>query len=400
MKLGVPGFLPGRLAEALDARDLSQVSLAQLMGRSSSASISRWLRGEQAPEAIALTELSRALNLPAAYFLAPQAQHGDFPFFYRSMAAATKAARRKAMARMRWGQDISLAVQNAVDIPKCNVPDLVGDRDFRTISDKMIEDVALHCRHAWGLGDGPISDLHQLLENNGIVVIHDEIEAATMDGVSSWSSADDRAYIYVAIDKPSAVRVRFNAAHELGHILLHRHVDRSTLTKPEEFKLIEHQAHLFAAAFLLPANSFAGELASPTLSAFHSLKERWKVAIGAMIKRCDTLGITKGEYTLRLWKHYSARGWRTCEPLDDTIEFEQPRLLSRSIRLLADRGGWTLPQILDTLPFDAASIERLACLPPGYLSAAAAPVVEMPRLKTTAAPVVGTAQVLSFRRRR
>ncbi|UTD26124.1 ImmA/IrrE family metallo-endopeptidase [Bradyrhizobium sp. WD16] len=396
MKLGVPGFLPGRLAEALDARDLSQVSLAQLMGRSSSASISRWLRGEQAPEPLGLTELSRALNLPTAYFLAPQPQHGDFPFFYRSMAAATKAARRKAAARMRWGQDISLTVQNAVDIPKCNVPDFVGDRDFRTISDKMIEDIALRCRHFWGLGDGPISDLHQLLENNGIVIIHDELEAATMDGVSSWSGVDGRAYIYVAIDKPSAVRVRFNAAHELGHILLHRHVDRTTLTKAEEFKLIEHQAHLFAAAFLLPANSFAGELTSPTLSAFHALKERWKVAIGAMIKRCDTLGITKGEYTLRLWKHYSARGWRTCEPLDDILQFEEPRILSRSIRLLADQGGWSLQQIRDALPFDTASIERLACLPSGYLSAAAAPVVEMPRLKGTSVSVGEPAQVISF----
>lgn len=400
MKLGVPGFIPGRLAEALDARDLSQVSLAQLMGKSSSASISRWLRGEQAPEPAALTELSRALNLPTAFFLAPQAQHGDFPFFYRSMAAATKAARRKAKARLRWGQDISLALQNAVDIPRCNVPDLVGERDFRTISDDLIEDIALRCRHAWGLGDGPISDLHQLLENNGVVIIHDEIEAATMDGVSSWSIADGRAYIYVAIDKPSAVRARFNAAHELGHIVLHRHVDQSTLTKPEEFKLIEHQAHLFAAAFLLPANSFAGELASPTLSAFHALKERWKVAIGAMIKRCDTLGITKGEYTLRLWKHYSARGWRTCEPLDDKIEFEHPKLLSRSIRILAEKGGWTLQQILDTLPYDKASIEQLACLPPGYLSAAAAPVVEMPQLKAGTPPIGRTAQVLSFPRRR
>jgi len=277
MKQGVPGFLPGRLTEALDARGLSQVSLAQLMGRNSSTCISRWLRGEQTP---AVAELSKALNLPTSYFLKPQPEHEAAPFFFRSMVAATKTARNKAKARLRWGQDISLALQEVVDLPKCNVPDPIGARDFRTLEDETIEEAATACRHAWGLGDGPLSDVHLLLENNGIVIVHDEIGAATMDGVSSWSQVDNRAYIYVAIDKPSAVRTRFNVAHELGHIVLHRRIDQSTLTKPEDFKLIEHQAHLFAAAFLLPAESFAGELTTPTLSAFQALKERWKVAIG------------------------------------------------------------------------------------------------------------------------
>jgi hypothetical protein len=182
---------------------------------------------------------------------------------------------------------------------------------------------------------------------------------------------------------------------------LHRRVDQSTLTKPEDFKLIEHQAHLFAAAFLLPAESFAGELTAPTLSAFQALKERWKVAIGAMIKRCDTLGITSDEYTLRLWKHYSARGWRTAEPLDDVIEVEEPRMLSRSIRVLAEQGGWSLPQIVDSLPFAANDIERLGSLPAGFLSAAAAPVIELPRLKSASSPSTGaSAQVFDFPYRR
>lgn len=400
MKQGVPGFLPSRLGEALDARGLSQVSLAQLMGRNSSTSISRWLHGEQAPETTAVDELSWALNLPVSYFFRPQPEHGTTPFFFRSMVAATKTARNKAKARLRWGQDISLALQEVVDLPKCNVPDPIGDRDFRTLEDAAIEEAATVCRRAWELGDGPLSDIHLLLENNELVIFHDEIGAATMDGVSSWSRADTRSYIYVAIDKPSAVRTQFNVAHELAHIVLHRRIDQSTLTKPEEFKLIEHQAHLFAAAFLLPAESFAGELTTPTLSAFQALKARWKVAIGAMIKRCDTLGITNDEYTLRLWKHYSARGWRTSEPLDDVIEVEKPRMLSRSIRVLAEQGGWSLAQIVDSLPFAANDIEQLASLPSGFLSAAAAPVIELPRLKTASAPPTGSARVLTFARRK
>lgn len=396
MKHGVPGFVPERLIEAREARDLTQTTLAQLMGRSSSTSISRWEKGEQSPEAETLDQLARALNLPTAYFLRPVPAHGSAPFFFRSMAAATKAARGKAKARLRWAQDICLALEEYVDLPNCNVPDPVGQRDFRTIGDEEIEAFAISCRRHWGLGDGPISDVHLLLENNGVVVVHDEVEAATMDGLSSWSSADGRAYVYVAIDKPSAVRARFNAAHELAHLVLHRRINPTTLSKKEDFKEIERQAHLFAAAFLLPAETFAAELSSPTLSGLLSLKERWKVSIGAMIKRCEVLGIIGGEYTTQLWKHYSTRGWRKGEPLDDRLPFEFPRLLARSINVLAEKGGWTLPQILDNLPFAASDIERLTALPPGFLSGATAQVVAVPRLKSQSAPLSGGGQVVKF----
>lgn len=66
-------------------------------------------------------------------------------------------------------------------------------------------------------------------------------------------------------------------------------------------------------------------------------RARWKVSLGAMIKRCRTLGIITDEPEQRLWKHYGARGWRKAEPLDDTLATEVPRLLERSIRLLNRR---------------------------------------------------------------
>ncbi len=398
MKQGVTGFVPERLEEALEARNVTQVSLSQLSG-TSPTSVSRWLKGEQTPEASALAALASALNLPTSYFLKAMEDHGQAPFFFRSMASATKGARNKAKARMRWGQQISIALQDVVDLPDCNVPDLADFKDFRTLEDERIEEIAQQCRRAWGLGDGPISDLHLLLENNGVVTIHDALEAATMDGVSSWSNLDGRAYVYVAIDKPSAVRVRFNAAHELGHLILHRNVDKSTLVKKEEFNLIERQAHLFAAALLLPANSFAGELHSPTLAGFQAMKERWKVSIGAMIVRCSTLGIIDDDYKLRLWKHYSAKGWRSGEPLDDVIPYEHPRLLARSIMILAEQGGWSLSEILETLPLSAGDIESLTSLPVGYLSNNRENIVEMPKLKDSAVRSAGGATIFEFPKR-
>lgn len=396
MRQGIPGFIPERLIEAREARDITQVSLAQLIGKSNSTSIGRWERGEQSPEPSVMESLCHALNVPYPYFMRPMAQHGDGSLFFRSMAAATKSARGKAQARLRWAQEITLILQDYLDLPVCNVPDFMGERDFRTLEDTDIEKIATECRRFWGLGDGPISDIHLLTENHGIVIVHDEVGSGTMDGLSAWSMADNRAYIYLAIDKPSAVRARFNVAHELAHLILHKHVKKSKLSTPEEFKEIERQANLFAAAFLLPAETFTAELPTITLNGFLSLKERWKVSIGAMIKRVEALGLVDDDYLVRLWKHYSSRGWRTREPLDDRLPTEQPRLLGRSITVLAEQGGWTIQQILGEIPFAANDIERLVSLSDGYLNEQSDRVVQMPQLKTASHSSVNGGVVLEF----
>jgi hypothetical protein len=47
------------------------------------------------------------------------------------------------------------------------------------------------------------------------------------------------------------------------------------MKNPAEFRLIEDQAHRFAAAFNLPAKGFADQLWAPTLDAFLALKPHW-----------------------------------------------------------------------------------------------------------------------------
>lgn len=368
MRNGVPGFSPRRLIEARAARGLTQVALADLSGRTSS-SISRWEAGDQLPEIDALQAVARGLNLPVSFFLNPSAEHGPAPMFARSMAAATKSIRSRVEARLRWAQEISLVLQESVDLPKPDVPQ-VSATDFREIRDADIERIAIECRHAWGLGLGPISDLLLAMENAGIVVVKERIGAGTMDGLSNWSAVDGRPYVFLATDKQTCARSRLDAAHELGHLVLHRGLTERSLYDAAAFKEIERQAFYFAGAFLLPAESFGAEVWSPSLPAFLSLKERWKTSVGAMIMRCANLDIISDEYKQRLFKHYSAKGWRKHEPLDSEAEMpvEQPRLLSRSIRLLCDERIYTKPELLAAVRLPANDVESLCGLPPGYMS--------------------------------
>jgi Zn-dependent peptidase ImmA (M78 family) len=94
-------------------------------------------------------------------------------------------------------------------------------------------------------------------------------------------------------DKASAVRSRFDAAHELAHLLLHRKVDGRRVKNTADWKILETQAHRFAAAFLLPAKSFSDELWAATLDGMLARKGRRKVSIAMMIVRCEHIGIKR-----------------------------------------------------------------------------------------------------------
>lgn len=401
MRNGTPGFQAERLVEARDSRGLTQVALADLINRTSS-SISRWEAGNQSPEPEALETLARALNLPVTFFMRPRAAFGDNPMFFRSMASTTQTQRRRACGRLHWAEEIALTLQDWLDFPTVNVPRLDAS-DYREIDESDIERLAADCRRAWGLGTGPIADVLLVMENAGICVVKEEVGSAAMDGLSHWSDTDNRPYVLLAADKATCVRSRLDAAHELGHLVLHGHIREKTLSDSASFKEIERQAFLFAGAFLLPGESFATEVWSPSLNGLLPLKERWKVSLGAMVKRCRTLGMINDEYEQRLWKHYSARGWRKAEPLDDTLPIESPRLLSRSIRLLIDESVRTREQLLDDFRLTASDVESLCGLPRGFMTSNGATLVSLPRLKdrmaTSEESPTSSATLIPFRSR-
>lgn len=381
MRNGTPDFQPQRLVEARDSSSLTQTALARLISRDSST-ISKWEKGFQSPEPEALEAISKVLKVPMAYFMQDMIEHGSAPMFFRSMASTTLTLRKQTRARLRWAQNISLHLQEWLDLPEVNVPRLEVT-DHLEIRDVDIEDIANKCRDEWNLGRGPISNLLLVMENAGIIVVKDETGSVKMDGLSNWSAADGRPYVLIASDKDVCVRSRMDAAHELGHLVLHHSIDEAALNKSSDFKEIERQAFYFAGAFLMPEESFPLEIRTPSLNSFLAMKERWKVSIGAMIMRFKNLNLLSEEHTLRLWKAYSARGWRKLEPLDDPniLQIEIPRLLARSIQLLVDEGVRTKNDMLNSFRLQAYDVEKLCSLPNGYMNLFSAEIITMPKLK-------------------
>src|SRR5579872_5997312 len=320
--IGTPGFIGARLIQAREARGLSAISLADLIGVRS-ANISNYESGKQSPSPEVMSRIVEILKQPLPFFMRP-VRSGEIEPWWRAMSSATKSARARALARHVWLLEIADYLLEYVDFPIANLPDFDLPTDVQNITNNDIEDIATECRRFWRLGAGPIADIVLLLENNGVIVSRGELGAENLDAYSHWPTNSEHPFIFLGSDKASAVRSRHDASHELGHLILHRHIDVKAIRNPALFKLIEEQAHRFAAAFNLPAQGFANQLWAPTLDAFMALKPHWKVAMSAMIMRCEQLGILSSEQVRRSWINMSRRGWRRQEPLDERLAPEQP----------------------------------------------------------------------------
>lgn len=398
MKRGTPGFRGERLKEARDVRGLSAPSLGELANVSPQA-IYQYESDRSSPSPEVVHRIATATNLPEAFFLLPPRSRDHGAIFYRSMAAATKGARRRAERRFSWFQDIVGYLSEYVAFPEPNLPSLDLPDDPLLISDNEIEEAADYVRKEWRMGDGPIANVVLLLENQGVLVARDRLGAETLDGLSAQSASLDWPFVFIGTDKGSPARWRFDAAHELGHILLHSHLDPATLNRPELFAKVEQQAHRFAAALLLPMASFGDELVAVNLDAFQALKPKWKVSIAMMLTRARHAGFVSDDAYRRLWIALSRKKWRTVEPFDDIMEIEEPRLARRAFELILENGAQTPADITTRLALPPADIETLCALPKGFLENYARVALRSrpsdPRREDSGA----SAQILPFPRR-
>lgn len=365
MTTSTPGFVGARLTEARVAAALSATQLAEALGLSAQ-SISKYENGKQTPQLETLHLIARHLGMPATFFLKPKADSISAPVFWRGSMSAPPSMKARAAVRLAWMSEIVDYLSGFFDFPALNVPRIdVPSIDTAGLS--FVEDAAAELRRHWKIVPGPMPDCIEKLEANGVLVSRIHVLAEKLDAFSQWSEAANVPYVVLSRDKASACRQRFDALHELGHMVLHRGIDPRRLDDRQSYKTLETQAHRFACALLLPEKEFLDELYSPSLDGFLALKERWGASVAAMIVRCSDLGILNDQQERTMWINYNRRGWRKGEPLDGKIEKESPSLIRRSFELLLDEKVQSVSDIKRALPFPISDLEELADLEPGTL---------------------------------
>jgi Zn-dependent peptidase ImmA (M78 family) len=153
-----------------------------------------------------------------------------------------------------------------------------------------------------------------LLEANGVRVFSLAIEAIEVDAFSLWKG--ETPFVFLNTLK-SSEHSRFDGAHELGHLVLHRHAAPKGLDA-------ERQANAFASAFLMPRGSilsFAPRFV--TLPVLVQLKKHWIVSVAALNYRLHELGLTSDWQYRTLCIQIAQAGYRSSEPEEAPRETSQ-----------------------------------------------------------------------------
>jgi Zn-dependent peptidase ImmA (M78 family)/transcriptional regulator with XRE-family HTH domain len=344
-----PLFDGQRLRLARESLELTQRELADAInGLVTPAALSQFENGDAKPSAQTLTHLASATGFPLRFF-ATDPTVGEVAAvdgFFRSLRSTGTRQRRRHRALAELVRLVAVGLQHHVrlpepDLPRAPVPTNAARADVTAIAREV--------RAAWDLPPGPIGHAIRTVERHGAVASRLLLGSDTVDAFSV--PFPDRPVVVLGADKGQADRSRWDASHELGHLLMHD-------PDPHRSRHLEQQANWFAAEFLLPADQIAEEL--PTTADWTRLAElkvRWGVSMTALLQRAKALGMLSDSAYVQALKTMSTRGWNRREPVR-LPHAENPVLLARAVELAGQQGA-TLAQLADEIGLPADHIRRI-----------------------------------------
>lgn len=327
-----------KLALARRRVGLTKVALAQKAGITTRA-LNAFENGEYTPSEATEQLLAQALGFPASFFYGESLEELDENgVSFRSLKRMTASQKHAALAAGSFAYEINKWIDHRFSLPLPNVPNLHGESP---------SNAARIVRDEWGIGKLSISNMIHLVEANGVRVYSLFENAKEVDAFSVWNG--NTPFIFSNRLKSSAHR-RFDIAHELGHLVLHRHGAPSG-------PVAEKEADQFASAFLMPSDTIkAIGFNIESLDAVLRLKERWMVSPGALTRRLKDTGMIS-EWTYRsICIEISQRGYRTSEPNDYPHETSKVwQKITESLRA----SGQTLQSVSDEIGIPYDELQKL-----------------------------------------
>jgi len=313
---------PARIEFARTRRRWTKTKLAEALGVQS-RSIQGYESGEYSPEPERLEQIANLLRFPLSFFSGPDLPKiSEHTASFRSMSKMSASLKESALSAGSLAFILNNWIESRFNLPTANLPDL---------SDLSPEDAAATLRRIWGLGETPVSNMIHLLESKGIRVYSLAIEAREVDAFSVWH--ENTPFVFLNTFK-SAEHSRFDACHELGHLVRDSH---SMLHGKAHSPEMEREANAFASAFLMPRNSVVAHRPNlPTIGQLISLKSFWGVSLAALAYRMNSLGLLT-EWTYRsLCIDIAKKGYRTKEP--NPMRQEVSQMLAKVFEALRGEG--------------------------------------------------------------
>jgi Zn-dependent peptidase ImmA (M78 family) len=283
----------------------------------SAMAISKYERNISTPSSGVLLSLAAALGVRVEYFFrASKVQLKEVE--YRKHSKLPKKTLDKIEGDVIEQIERYLELEEFLPTSPVEPFELPNDLPFIESYDD-IEQMASTVRHAWGLGNNPIPDLIDTLEEKGVMVFQSNaLHGEKFDGLAA--EVNGTPVVVVGRDWPGD-RQRFTLAHELGHLVLK---DRLAEDLNEE-----KAANRFAGAFLVPASEVLKELGNRRSRLepveLCVLKSAYGLSMQGWLHRAGDLGVLTQSACVSMFKLFAMRGWRKQEP-GDQYPSEKPKL--------------------------------------------------------------------------
>lgn len=312
-------FVPSRLEFARRRRGMPRTKLATAIGVAPKT-VQRWESGAGEPGPDALESLASELRVLPEFFFAPEIETlPEGAVSFRALSKMTAAERDGATAAGRIGVEFVRWIEGQFHLPAKDVPTLTG-WDPETAAESV--------RARWEMGSGPIRNLLAVCELHGVRVLSVAPDYRSVDAFSFYD--EGTPFIFLDTSK-TAERLRFDAAHELGHLVMHGEHEHP------HGREAEAEANQFASAFLMPrASVLATGLQGASVDQIIRAKGKWQVAAMALAHRLNSLGLMTEWGYRAACVELSKRGFRRSEP-GSMLTHESSQVLQKVMSSL--RGG-------------------------------------------------------------
>lgn len=282
--------------------------------------------GAKIPNELFLNALADILGVKPCFFEKPVVNAMmESQCHFRKARTTAISIKERALQQSSLFEDLINFIDDELSLPEVKLIECSPQNN------ESIEQAAENCRRQWNINlDTPIKNISYYLEKAGIVIT---MFSGISEKIDAFSINRKRPIIIRNPEKDKLCRLRFDLAHEYGHLVLHNGIATGDTET-------EKQANRFASAFLLPRGAFLREF-SPCLSGYRikwkdllELKAKWKVSLQAIICRAYDLGIIDSVKYRSAFIYLNNNGYTKNEPLDDILPMEQPVILHKSLEML------------------------------------------------------------------
>lgn len=281
--------------------------------------------------------LAEVMDVPINFFYEPPlTEIREEDCFFRKLKTTPQHIQARATSYGAIFNLILDRLEQDIELPQVNVPEV------NVKSREDIERAAEKCRLHWNLYlDAPVQNVTRVLERAGCVIT---TFAEVSDKIDAFSYFRHRPVIVRSLDKGSPSRARFDLAHELGHLTMHRNLQPGSTE-------LEEQANNFASAFLLPRMAFLREFPSNRFEwkLILDLKKRWGVSMQAIIRRAYDLNLISAVQYRNAQVYFSRTKQRVNEKGEEFIEHETPEIVIDGLKLLSEHLSITPKRFLEDI---------------------------------------------------